>query len=202
MKEETTGCHIPEDSSLHHCENLKSHLFGRLSFCVFTLGVTHHAIRITIADIRTITIFVIIFEIFYYKDNAEHPSRVVSNPTSYSVGLGLKSQPRNPLTWLWLFLFVKSLSRPEKGLMYVTSTHFQNLSDSVFTSHPKTRHCIYRASEIVVKLTVNTNVGVWEKLIFHPLDCFTGGCCGKRTQKNSLGEQISALVANRLFQMC
>jgi len=80
-------------------------------------------------------------------------------------------------------------------------------SDSLFTCHPKTRHCVSRASEIVVKLTVNTNVGVWEKFKFHPLDCFTGGCRGKRTlviveQKNSLGQQISALVTNRLFQMC
>jgi hypothetical protein len=71
-----------------------------------------------IADIHTITIFIIMFKFCYYEDNAEHPSRVVSNPTSYSAGLGLKSQPRNSLTWLlFLFLVVKSLSRPEKGLI-------------------------------------------------------------------------------------
>jgi len=60
---------------------------------------------------------------------------------------------------------------------------------------------------MVFKLTVNNNVGVWENFKFHPLDCFTDGCRGKRTRiimerKNSLGQQISALVANRLFQMC
>jgi len=60
----------------------------------FTIGLTHLAIQNMIDDIHTITIFIIIFKFCCYKDNAEHPSRDFSNPTSYSAGLGAQISTR------------------------------------------------------------------------------------------------------------